>query len=41
MTGIVYCLTNPEMPDLVKIGMTADLEAASADTRQHERPRPV
>ena len=26
MTGIVYCLTNPEMPDLVKIGMTADLE---------------
>ena len=26
MTGVVYCLTNPEMPDLVKIGMTTDLE---------------
>ena len=26
MTGIVYCLENPEMPDLVKIGQTADIE---------------
>ena len=26
MTGIVYCLTNPEMPDVVKIGTTTNLE---------------
>ena len=26
MTGIVYCLENSEMPDLVKIGQTADIE---------------
>ena len=26
MTGIVYCLENTEMPDLVKIGTTQDLE---------------
>lgn len=26
MTGIVYCLENSEMPDLVKIGKTTDIE---------------
>ncbi|MYD66455.1 MAG: GIY-YIG nuclease family protein [Chloroflexi bacterium] len=26
MTGIVYCLENPAMPDLVKIGITQDIE---------------
>ena len=26
MTGIVYCLENTEMPDIVKIGQTADIE---------------
>ncbi len=26
MPGIVYCLSNPAMPDYVKIGTTADLE---------------
>ncbi len=26
MPGIIYCLENPEMPDVVKIGHTADIE---------------
>lgn len=26
MSGIVYCLTNPAMPNYIKIGMTAVLE---------------
>ena len=26
MPGIVYCLENPEMPDVVKIGCTTDIE---------------
>ncbi len=31
--GIVYCLTNPAMPELVKIGLVVNAEASSLKTR--------
>ena len=40
MSGIVYCLENPAMPDVVKIGVTGDIERRLRDLDNTSVPLP-